>query len=244
MLTLTACGGDKKADAKEADNNPASATPSPAKPFEGLTPAQISEKSRLAMTKLKSFKVKGSMTSHGEEMTFDFTVVAKGDCRGNFTHAGASAELRMVGGHTYMKGDKKFWQQTGRKEGSSPEEINAITEMFKGRWFKVPAKAAKADDRFPFCDTAMMFKRDKKDGRLTRGAETEVNGSRAVTLMGKEGAQTQTLFVSAQGEPYVLRMTAVGGKEPGSLEFSAFNEPVTVTPPSASEVIDLDKLKR
>lgn len=61
-------------------------------------------------------------------------------------------------------------------------------------------------------------------------AETEVNGSRAVTLMGKEGAETQTLFVSAEGEPYVLRMTGVGCKEPGSLEFSAFDEPVTVTP--------------
>lgn len=236
-VTLTACGDDKQA------GNSASATPSPAKPFKGLTPAQISEKSRLTMTKLKSFKVKGSMTNDGEEMTLDVTVAAKGNCRGTFTHAGASAEILMVSGHTYMKGDKKFWQQAGSKKGSSPQETNAITEMFKGRWFKVPAKVEKPDDSFPFCDTAMMFKKDKKDSHLTKGAETEVNGTRTVTLTGKDGTETRTLLVSAGGEPYMLRMSGEGGKEPGSLEFSAFNDPVTITPPPASEVIDLDKLK-
>ncbi|MEV6833851.1 hypothetical protein AB0N17_04905 [Streptomyces sp. NPDC051133] len=243
-LSLTACGDDK-GDAKAA-GDATSATPSPTQspdPFKGLTPDQISEKARVAMTKLDSFKVKGGMTTDGEHMTFDFAVAAKGNCHGSFTTGGASAEIREVGGTTYMKGDEKFWQQMGKEDGSSSKETDALAEMFKGRWFKMPAEDAKSDDKFPFCDIGTMFEKDEKESHLTRGADTEVNGTPAATLKGKDGAATQTLLISAKGEPYALRLTAEGGKEPGSFDFSAFNEPVTVTPPPAGEVIDPDKLK-
>ncbi|MEU6670415.1 hypothetical protein [Streptomyces sp. NPDC046727] len=245
VMTLTACGGDKKDDSKGAGNS-ATASPSPtksAKPFEGLTAAQISEKARVAMTELKSFKGKGNMRSDGEQVTFDFAVAKKGSCQGTFTSGGASAGFREVGGATYMKGDEKFWQQMGSEDGSSSEDTKALVELLKGRWFKVPAEQAKEDDKFPFCDIDGMFEKDEKDSRLTRGADTEVNGKPAVTLTGKDGAETMTLLVSAEGEPYALRMTVEGGKEPGSFDFSAFNEPVTVTPPAADEIVDLEKLK-
>ncbi|WP_145878023.1 hypothetical protein [Streptomyces sp. BK340] len=239
-VTLTACGDDKKANAEVAGHS-ASAAPSPAKLFEGLSAAQIAGKSRLAMTKLKSFRVKGGRTSHGVEMTVDFTVAGKGSCQGTFTVAGAHTELRVVGGHRYMKGDKKFWQQSGRRKGSSPQETNALAEMFKGRWFAVPEQAAKEGDDFYACD----FNAFEKDSPLHRGAETEVDGIPAVTLTGKEGSGgTRTILVSAKAEPYPLRVTVEGGTAPGSLEYSAFNEPVTVTPPPADEVLDFDKLKK
>ncbi|MEU6595549.1 hypothetical protein ABZ923_41220 [Streptomyces sp. NPDC046881] len=237
-MALTACGEDKSADVK-AEGGSASAT---AEPFKGLTAAQISEKARVAMKKLDSFKVKGNMTTDGEHVTFDFAVAKSGDCQGNFSTGGASAEIRQIGDTAYMKGDEKFWRQTGSEEGSSSAETDALIEMLKGRWFKMRAQDAKAEDKFPFCDIGTMFEKDEKDGHLTRKAGTEVNGTPAVTLQGKDGAATQTLLVAAKGEPYALRMTAEGGKEPGSFDFSAFNEPVTVTAPPAGEVMDPEKL--
>ncbi|WP_030737084.1 hypothetical protein [Streptomyces sp. NRRL S-31] len=243
VVTLTACGDDKKADSKDAGDSASSSHTKAADPFEGLTPAQISEKARVSMTKLESFKVKGNMTSDGEHITFDFAVARKGYCQGTLTTGGASADIRQVNGAVYMKGDEKFWQKTGSDEGSSAEETDALIELLKGRWFKMPSAQADADSKFPFCDIGKMFEKDEKEGPLTRGADTEVNGTPAVTLKGKDGAQKQTLFVSAKDEPYALRMTAEGGKEPGSFEFSAFNEPVTVTPPPPGEVMDPEKLK-
>ncbi|GAA3148208.1 hypothetical protein [Streptomyces echinatus] len=246
VTTLTACGDDKKTDDKGAgDSVSASATPSPAKPadpFKGLTGSQISEKARVAMTKLDSFKVKGGMTTDGKQMTFDFAVAKKGDCQGTFTVGGAAADVRQAGGATYMKGDEKFWQQMGGEEGSSAEETKALTELLKGRWLKMPSGKGQADDQFPFCDIDTMFEKDKDEARLTRGADTQVNGTSAVTLTGKDGAETQTLLVAAEGEPYALRMAVKGGKEPGSFDFLAFNEPVTVTAPPAGEVMDTSKL--
>lgn len=246
VVTLSACGGEEKPVAKES-GDAVSATPSPTKPadpFEGLTPAQISEKARVAMAKLDSFRVKGAMTTDGKRMTFDFSVARKGDCQGNFTTGGASADVRQVGGVSYMKGDEKFWQQIGGEEGTSSEETAAFSELLKGRWFKVPVEDAKTEGEFPFCDIGTMFEKDTKDNeKLTRGADTEVNGTPAVTLKGKDGAATQTLLVAAKGEPYALRLTEEGGKEPGSFDFSAFNEPVNVTPPPPGEVVDPEKFK-
>ncbi|MER6261622.1 hypothetical protein ABT203_18865 [Streptomyces sp900105245] len=239
VMALTACGGEKKADGKgSGDSNSATA-----EAFKGLSAAQISEKARVAMAKLDSFKVKGAMSTDGQHMTFDFAVAKKGDCQGTFTTGGASAEIRQVGDAAYMKGDEKFWQQMGGEDGSSSKDTDALVEMLKGRWFKMPAQDVKADDKFPFCDIETMFEKDEKEGHLTRKEDTEVNGTPAVTLTGKDGAATQTLLVAAKGEPYALRMTVKGGKEPGSFDFSAFNEPVTVTAPPAGEVMDPDKLK-
>ncbi|WP_158838671.1 hypothetical protein [Streptomyces sp. NRRL S-1022] len=239
LMALTACGTDKSDDPK-ASGGSASAT---AEAFKGLTGDQISEKARVAMTKLDSFRVKGSMTTDGKHMTFDFAVAKRGACQGTFGTESASAEIRQVGGAAYMKGDEKFWREMGSEDGSSSEDTEALIEMLKGRWFKMPAQDAKADDKFPFCDIGTMFEKDEKEGHLTRKADTDVNGTPAVTLKGKDGAATQTLLVAAEGEPYALRLTAEGGKEPGSFDFSAFNKPVTVTAPPAGEVMDPEKLK-
>ncbi len=239
VMALTACGTDKKTDTKETDGSGSTT----AEAFKGLTANQISEKARVAMTKLDSFKVAGTMTTDGQHMTFDFSVAKAGDCQGTFTTGGASAEIRQIGDAAYMKGDEKFWQQMGSKDGSSSEDTDALIQMLKGRWFKMPAQDAKKEDKFPFCDIDTMFEKDKKESHLTRKADTEVNGTPAVTLTGKDGAATQTLLVAAKGEPYALRMTVKGGKEPGSFDFSAFNKPVTVTPPPAGEVMDPEKLK-
>ncbi|WP_181796256.1 hypothetical protein [Streptomyces sp. WELS2] len=240
-MTLTACGGDdEKADGKEKGTSAsASAT---TKPFEGLTGDQISEKARVAMTKLKTFKIKGDMTVDGADMSIDFAVAVKGDCQGTLVRDGGSAQILKSGGVMYMKGDEKFWQQTGKEDGSSPDEAKAFTQLVKGRWFKL-GSGAEAEEEFPFCDAGVMFEKDKDDARLTRGPETEVDGTRAVTLTGKDGAEKQTLLVAAEGEPYALKMTTEGGKEPGSLQYSEFNKPVTVKAPPADQVIDANQLK-
>ncbi|MFJ3806009.1 hypothetical protein ACIPWE_06515 [Streptomyces sp. NPDC090073] len=108
-------------------------------------------------------------------MTIDFAVAKKGDCQGTFTTGGASAEIRQVGDAAYMKGDEKFWQQMGGEDGSSSKDTDALVEILKGRWFKMPAQDAKADDKFPFCDIETMSEKDEKEGRPTRKEDSVVN---------------------------------------------------------------------
>ncbi|MFJ5643689.1 hypothetical protein [Streptomyces sp. NPDC093223] len=243
-VALTACGGGTGTGAHRA-GAAVSAAPSPARPFEGLSPAQIAERSRVVMTNLKSFRAKGTVTTDGKNMTVDMVVAGKGNCLGTFGFHGGKGQIRWYGGDTYMKGDKTFWTEVGGGEkGVSPQQAAAVSELLAGRWLKTPAGSTDTDDEFPFCDTASIFAKDTSDSSLTRGADTSVDGRSAVTLTGKDGAATRTLVVAAEGQPYQVRITAEGGEEPQTLELSAFNKPVTLTPPSAGDVLDLDKLQQ
>ncbi|MFD5536756.1 hypothetical protein ACFWIJ_02590 [Streptomyces sp. NPDC127079] len=242
VVTLTACGEGEKADTKAAGAFSASA--SPATPFEGLSPAEIAEKSRLVMAKLRSLRVTGSATVEGKEMTVDVAVAGKGNCLGTFGMGGGTGQVRWYGGYTYTKGDKKFWQESAAGAGVSSQQADAVVGLLAGRWLRKPAGSTDADDEFPFCDTTAMFTKDQSDSALKRGADTDVNGTRGVTLTGKDGAATRTLVVATDGQPYDLRMSVEGGKEPQTVEFSGFNKPVTLAPPPTKNVIDMNKLHR
>lgn len=61
-------------------------------------------------------------------------------------------------------------------------------------------------------------------------------------LTKKDGAETFTFYVAKEGEPYLLKFTSEGGKEPKSAAFSDFNAPITVTVPPADQVVDPSKL--
>ncbi|MFI6245397.1 hypothetical protein [Streptomyces sp. NPDC051016] len=242
VVSLTACGEGRNADARPAGAS-VSASASPTSPFEGLDPAEIAERSRLAMVKLRSFRVKGTAIAEGKAMTVDVAVAGKANCLGTFGIGGGIGQVRWYGGYTYLKGDRKFWQASVAKEGVSSQQADAVVRLLAGRWLREPAGSTGADDEFPFCDTAAMFTKDASDSALTRGGDTEVNGARGLTLTGKNGAAARTLVVATEGEPYDLRMSVEGGKEPQTVEFSGFNKPVTLTPPPTENVIDMDKLQ-
>ncbi|MDI1458887.1 hypothetical protein NHG22_34495 [Streptomyces sp. ATE26] len=237
-LTLTACGEDTKADAKVATASvPASAAPT--KRLEDLAPAEIAAKSRLAMTKLKSFRIKGTGTVGGKEMTLDLRVAGKGDCLGTFGVKGGTGQVRWYGGYTSMTGNKSWWHAfIGEDEGVTPQQVDAFVRWLNGRWVRKPAGLTGADKAFPFCDTAALFPKDTSNSRLTRGADVEVNSTRGVTLTGRDGATARTLVVAAEGRPYYLRESMEGGDVPQLFEYSGFNKPVALGPPPIANAID------
>jgi hypothetical protein len=240
---LTACGGvQSKGEADKA----ASSVPSPkapADPFAGLTADQIVDKALDTTKAADSLKVKGTDSSDKEPMNFDLAISKKGDCGGTVSATGATAEVRMVGGPMYMKGDDKFWQQMGEDESSSAEETAAMVELFKGRWLKISAAEADIEQMGALCDTdALLEPADSAKIGLTKGVDADVDGKKAVVLTKTSGAETFTFHVAKEGEPYLLRFTSEGGKEPRSAVFSGFNTPITVTAPPADQTIDTSQL--
>lgn len=237
-VTLTACGEDTKADAKVARDS-VSASASPTTPLKNLAPAEIAAKSRLAMTKLRSFQVKGTGTVGGKKMTLNVAVAGKGNCLGTIGVKGGTGQVRWYGGYTYMTGDRRFWHAlVGEEAGATPQQVDAFVDWLDGRWLRKPAGGTGANKAFPFCDAAALFPKDSSDSGLTRGADTEVNRTRGVTLTGGDGATARTLVVAAEGEPYYLRTSIKGGELPQTFEYSGFNKPVTLGPPPIANAID------
>ncbi|MDH2392465.1 hypothetical protein QCN29_27550 [Streptomyces sp. HNM0663] len=249
-MGLAACGGNKDGENKKADaaaSTPA-ASPSPKAtekpdPFAGLTADQIADKALDTTKAVDSLKVKGSKKADGELMQFDVAITQKGDCGGTLHSGGSSADIRVVGKAAYVKGDEKYYQEMGEEDGTSAEEAAGIAELFKGRWIKIPEDESDPDDLAAMCDVDTHLElADRSKTGLAKGEDADVDGKKAAVLTKKAGAETFTYYVAKDGEPYLLKFTSEGGKEPESVQFADFNASLTVEAPPADQVLDPAKL--
>ncbi|GGT03555.1 MULTISPECIES: hypothetical protein [Streptomyces] len=242
-IGVTGCGNEK-AQVSSAKQVTASAVPSPApEPFAGMTPDQIADRALDATKAANGLKAKGSSIEEGEKTPtdFDVAIAANGDCDGTATMKGANASVRQVGTTGYLKGDAKLWETLLSEEGVPKAQRAAAVEILKGRWVKVPAEDSADED---FCDADDLTKpAEKQKTGLTKGANAEVGGKKTVVLTKTTPAgETIAFHVAAEGEPYLLKYSVEGGKDPRWVEFREFSTAVTVTAPSAEETTDLDKL--
>ncbi|WP_267245953.1 hypothetical protein [Streptomyces sp. PR69] len=249
-MGLAACGGGKDGEDKKADaaaSTPA-ASPSPKEtekpdPFAGLTADQIADKALDTTKVVDSLKAKGSKTSDGELAEFDVAITEKGDCGGTLRSGGAGADVRVVGSAAYVKGDEKYYQQLGEEDDTSAEEAAGMAELLKGRWIKVPEDEGDPDGMSAMCDVDTHLElADRSKTGLAKGEDADVDGKKAAVLTKKSGGETFTYYVAKDSEPYLLKFTSEGGKEPESVQFSDFNASLTVEAPPAGEVLDPAKL--
>ncbi|MFD3726314.1 hypothetical protein [Streptomyces sp. NPDC058671] len=221
----------------------------PADPFTGLTADAIADKAVETTKAATALRMSGTGKSDGEELTIDFSVDDKGNCKGTMqAPKGGKAEVVGAGGASYMKGDDAFWRSSGGEDGASADESGAMVTMLKGRWLKIPDEAG-ADDPSAFCDLKTVVKdMDEEAPRkgMTRGADADVDGKSAATLTTKgEKGGTITLYVAKDAaKPYILRFVETGGEEPGTTTLSDFDKPVTTTAPPADEIVDMEQLMK
>ncbi|KQX58753.1 MULTISPECIES: hypothetical protein [unclassified Streptomyces] len=225
---------------------PALTTPSP-DPFSGLTADEIGDKAVAATRSATSLRMTGRLTADGRPLAIDFAVNDHDECTGVMKIKGGTAELRKVGGITYLKGDEAFWRASMTSQGMPPAQIDATIELVKGRWLKIGPGQAGSADLGGVCDLkALLSDLDKDKGErrgLTRGPDAEVDGTPVATLVKKKAdGETTSVSVSQEGKPYILKMVKKGGDEPGALVLSDYDKPVKVEIPPASETVDLSKL--
>ncbi|MCB5166259.1 hypothetical protein LG634_15625 [Streptomyces bambusae] len=239
LLGLTACG----TSGSDAGKRQAAAAPAAeAAPYADLTGPQLLEKSLAATRKATSLTLKGKITEGGKPMTLDLSLSTADECRGSMSTAGEGRfELIKSKQNAYVKADEAFYRGAGK--GDPKEETDAVVAMLADRWLKTPADSPDAEEFTGACDLAELLKEfEEEPGKAKKGPVTTVDGRKAVTLTVPADDGTATVYVAAEGEPYLLKAFQKGGTDPGEITFSRFNEPVDVTPPAAKDVVDLAKL--
>jgi hypothetical protein len=247
LLGLTACGG---AGSGKTSGTPGSGTGSGSKPsasaepapYADLTGPQLLEKSLAASRKAASLRVKGQVLEEGKAMTMDLALSTKDECRGTMRTADEGGfEVIKSAGTAYIKADEAFYRAAGK--GEPKEQTDAVVAMLAGRWMKAPASSPDAKDFAGICDLDELLKAFESDTKGARkGAVATVDGQKAVTLTVPADEGTATVYVAAEGEPYLLKAVQKGGTDPGELAFSDYDEPVDATPPADKDVIDVSKL--
>ncbi|MGW5640984.1 hypothetical protein [Streptomyces sp. NPDC003832] len=76
----------------------------------------------------------------------------------------------------------------------------------------------------------------KKDGTA------EVDGTQAVKLTKESGDETHSLFVAAEGEPYVLKSVVEGGEAPQTTTFSNYGDEVDPEQPAAGDTVSIEEI--
>ncbi|GGU72202.1 lipoprotein [Streptomyces litmocidini] len=227
---------------------PAVAAPSP-DPFSGLTAREIGDRAVTATRSATSLRMTGRIVSEGQPLDIDFAVDDRDECTGLMKVEDGTAELRRVDHVTYMKGDEAFWRASMTSQGMSEAQITTVLELIEDRWLKIAPGQTGSQDLGGVCDLKSLLaglgKDKERRGGLARGPDGKVDGTPVATLVKKEaGGETTTVSVSERGEPYILKMVREGGKEPGALVLSDYDEPVDVKAPPPDETVDLAKLDR
>ncbi|MFE9412434.1 hypothetical protein ACFYN0_27120 [Streptomyces sp. NPDC006704] len=232
---LTACSGSgsgsasgagsakSPATAKTPAASPVPATPAAEKgPYADLTGGQIVVNALKATRQATSLHMKADFTDSAKDgsSTMDVSMDTKGDCTGTMGQGKDTIKITKVGKFAYMK-----TKDTGAK------------------WVKADTTTADGKELATACDLdnfLKSFEQDDTDGKhdtSKKGGTTTVDGHPAISITDRDGKEHYTVNVATTGKPYILKVVVTGGDNPGTMEFSHFDEPIQAVAPPKSSVI-------
>ncbi|NEA99851.1 hypothetical protein [Streptomyces sp. SID13726] len=183
-------------------------------------------------------------TSKTQPTSMDLALDQDGNCAGSLRmgSGGGSVEIVKRGDEVWMKPDTAFWKaQVPGAQG------DAVAELFKNRYIHGSTNDAMLKGMADTCDLT-SFQKDITDdssdaGRLTKGAETKVDGTDVIPLKGTSEGKQAVLYVTSDAPHRLVRATQKGGGTDMTLSFSDYGKPVPSKTPSADDSVDVGKLQ-
>ncbi len=191
---------------------------------------EIVKESKAAADVATAVHVSGSLKSGGAPVTLNLSLVAEKGAQGEISQNGASFKLILVGDTAYISGSPAFYRSLG---GS------AAAQLFKGKWLKASATSGEFASFKQLADMRQLIDTTlAAHGTLVKGKTATIGGQPAIAIT--DSSKQGTLYVATTGKPYPLQL-AKGGSESGTITFSKWNQPATITAPANS--VDLSELK-
>ncbi len=200
---------------------------------------EIAEAAKDAMADLEAVTVAGTLTSDGQEIEIRIEVGEGGNCTGEFTTQGATAEILGVDDTTWFRPDEAFWTLFAGPD-AAPQIIAAVGD----RWVTLPDD----DTSFKsFCDIEEFLGEltdPDDDSTYTKGDTKEIDGEETIEIVSEsEDDGTSSGYVLVDGDHYLVQIEKTEGDEPGSVTFSGFDEQPDVEAPADDEQVALDELE-
>jgi hypothetical protein len=209
----------------------------------GMSADQIVQKSVADLKAASSVRITGKLDDSGQGVTLDLTDVAAQGCQGTIglapsasKTAGAAlsgtADLIVAGSTVYMKLDQSFFTSAGLPASEFSDVV--------GKYVKLTSKSDLANFA-RLCDpstlSGIFAKQDT--GFVPVGSAT-INGRPALAFKQPKNTANGTVYVSDKAATEIVRIT--GPSNEGSVDFSDYNVPATITVPSASEITEGSKV--
>ncbi|WP_030597543.1 lipoprotein [Streptomyces fulvoviolaceus] len=183
-------------------------------------------------------------TSTTQPTSMDLSLDQDGNCVGSMEMGsdGGSVEIVKQGDEVWMKPDTAFWKaQVPGGEG------DAVAELFKNRYIHGSTRDAMLKGMADTCDLTSFQQEvdtDSSDaGKLRKGDETTVDGTKVVPLKGVSDGKQAVLYVTSDSPHRLVQATQKGDGTDMTLSFSDYGKPVPSKTPSADETVDVGKLQ-
>jgi hypothetical protein len=203
------------------------------------SPKQIVQQAITASEAATAVKIVGSVAEGTQTISLDVSATTSGVGEGTIGIGKGVATVRLVGGTVYFMGNTKFWTQ----------QISAsAARLFVGKWVSTAATTSTGAPLAQFLNSGnfmkQLFGSNLENSKFVNAGTAHVGGKTSIVIsaVGKGTKSEGDLYVAKSGPPYILRVSAVGGKgQAGALTFSQYDQSINVVAPSGA--VDLDTLQ-
>jgi hypothetical protein len=222
VLSATACGSSTSALA-------------------GMSPDQIVQKSVADLKAASSVRITGQVVNSGQTIAVDLTDVAAKGCQGTIGLAApatsstkavsGTADIVEVDSIVYMKLSNSFFTSAGLPAS----EFSQVS----GKYIKL-ASGSNLASFAQLCNPSTLSTAfSKEDTGFAKAGTATVNGQPTLAFKQPKNPSNGTVYVSESATPQILRIAGPAGQ--GSIDFSDYNAPATITAPPASQIVDGSK---
>jgi hypothetical protein len=229
-LAVLVAGCGASTSTSGAPGSTGSAQPS-GNPLAALTAGQIAAQAQADLRSASSVHVAGPVIDSGQTFVLDLTIGPRG-CTGTMASPGkGSFRLLQIGKKLWFKGDTQFWKTSG---GTSDP---GLVTLLEGKYIEVSAAGSDLSSFATLCDPRQLASTfGGPVSGLAKGTTSVISGQTVLQL--RDSGDSSKAYVTISAHPEFVRIDA--GHD-GHLDFTAYNAPLTLTPPPASEIIDGSK---
>lgn len=197
----------------------------------GMSADQIAARAVSDLGASSSVHVSGTVTDSGQSISLDLALARGVGCQGSMSLAGkGSFQIVNKGGTVWIKPTDAFYKSVGA--------TGAVLSILSGKWLKVPSSGSGLGSLSSLCDASgLAHGFAKNDTGFTKGATTTINGQPAQELI--QPSDSAHVYVSESSSPQILHVQ--GPKGQGYVDFTGYNQPTSITTPSASDTLDGSK---
>jgi hypothetical protein len=202
----------------------ASTTPGP---LSGLSADQIATQAIANLKTARTVRIAGDVSASGATYDLNLGLVRNVGCAGAMTQVGTgSFKLVAIGNRVWIKPDRQFWEKAAGANA-------AALKVLSGKYLSVSATSQFGSLRALCSPSELAGSFGSNPTGLVKGPTITISGQPALQI--KDTGDSASIYVSETAKPELLRLAAGSN---GTLDFSGYNGPVTLTAPPAAETVN------
>lgn len=192
----------------------------------GKPASQIAKDAYHAAVSARSVRVKGSVTTNGQQLGVNLAIRRGEAVAGSLSLQGNTINMVVIRSDVFFSASAAYYQSQG--------ESSTVASELNEKWVKLPKSQAKSFSEFENLKQ-LLGNLGHPTGTLSKDGTSSVSGTAVILVKSTKGGE---VAVAAHGTPYPLQLLA-GSAGTGSLTFSRWNKPVSIQKPAS--FIDLSK---